>query len=208
MQESLNTNPQCVHMPPRVRGRERRVSLGNYHNFKNGQGLGATELASNWYRKESVNPDRIQREFQHAGGFSLYYETNNGFRYGATLRLKHRQRPDETVRNDTLVDLTLGVAWRENPASGTLAALDVQMLTDPRLRAARWRYFAGVERGWDDDVFARAGLMNGRVTYGAGVRFTHLRLDYAVVRDLLPSVAGKDPGRFRDGHFLSYTLTD
>jgi hypothetical protein len=50
--------------------------------------------------------------------------------------------------------------------------------------------------------------MNGRFTYGAGAALGDLRLDYAVVRDLLPDVAGQNPGRFTDGHFLSYTLTD
>lgn len=207
--EAMESGAPCPYaMPPRVRGRERRVSLGNYHNFKNSRGLGATELASNWYRKEHVNPDRIHREFQHAAGFSLYYEANNGFRYGATLRLTRRQRPDQPVNTDTLVDMTVGVAWRDDPASDTLAALDLQLLTDPRLSRGVWRYFAGVERGWDNDAFARLGLMNGLTTYGAGVRMSHLRLDYAVVRDLLPSVAGSNPGRFGDGHFLSYTLTD
>lgn len=200
--------PCPLEMPERVRGRERRLALGNYRNFNNGNGLAATEIASNWYRKEHLGKDRIQREFQPGAGFSVYYQGNNGFRYGATLRLKKRQRPDEPVKKQTLVDLTLGVAWRDTPQSDTLAALDLQLLTTTALERAQWRYFGGVERGWDDDVFARAGLMNGRFTYGAGAAFGDLRLDYAVVRDLLPDVAGQNPGRFSDGHFLSYTLTD
>ena len=96
----------------------------------------------------------------------------------------------------------------EDPQADTLAALDLQWIIQDNIERSKFYYYAGVERKYRDKAFARVGVMQNNRTWGVGARFSHLRLDFAEVEDLLPDVAGQDPGRFRAGRFLSYTLTD
>jgi hypothetical protein len=201
---------KCPHggpgpFPPRVRGRERRIALGNIHTANNNRGLSAAELQSDWYRTESAQP---YREFRGGVGFSFYYEADNGFKYGATVRVRERRRPDQAMKKSKIYDVTLGVAYREDPQADTLAALDLQWIIQDNIERSKFYYYAGVERKYRDKAFARVGVMQNNRTWGVGARFSHLRLDFAEVEDLLPDVAGQDPGRFRAGRFLSYTLTD
>ena len=193
--------------PPRCRGRERRVALGNIHTAHDRRGLSAVDLGANWYRTHGQG-DRIWREFQHGAGFSFFYETSNGVRMGATVRTKRRRMPEQDNQIKMFYDVTLGLAYKADPQADTLAAVDFEWLIDENLDSSQWRYYLGVERKYRDKAFARTGVMHNNFTYGLGARSAHLRLDYAVVRDILPDVAAEDPGRFRDGHFLSYTLTE
>lgn len=196
--------------PRRLRGRERRVELANIHPDAGKRGLGSSELSSNWYRAENNAGASVAPDFVRGGGFSFFYQDNNGFSYGVNIRLhkrKYRSGARTGVTPRLAGEVKLGAAYRKTPQSDTLAAVDIEARSAGNGRV-EWRYFTGLERKYRDKAFARVGLMDGEATYGAGARFSHLKLDYAVVRNLLPRVAGENPGRFLDGHFLSYTLTE
>ena len=190
----------------RYRGRERRVAFANLQpNFNHTQ---AGHLESDWYRNDlsmSVAPDK---NFQTGGGFSFYYETDNGMRYGVNVQgLVNVFKKDKSPTDrDAGLKVTLGAAYREDARADTIAAVDLELHWTDSSRV-QTRLFGGVERSFSKERgFLRLGSMNGMPTYGAGVRFGSARFDYAIVKNLLPKITGQDVPAFQDGHFLSYTV--
>jgi len=185
----------------RFRGRERRIAGSD---LRAGARSRAGELDSNWYRDDSGPGGRT---FQSGAGFSFFYETDNGMMYGFNVRglaslLKKQGAAGKTSPD---VKVTLGAAYREDPRADTLAAADLELHWKKTFRT---RFFAGAERGFDDKFFLRAGNMDGSPTYGAGVRFGSVRLDYAEVKNFLPKISGDNASTlFQDAHFFSYTVS-
>jgi len=192
----------------RFRGRERRIALADLR-----QGVRHTVSGyadSNWYRRDHPAPETGPvRRFQTGAGFSFYYETDNGMMYGFNVRGLVdliRKKPGAADREPN-VKVTLGAAYREDDLADTLAAVDVELHWKDDDFAARW--FGGAERSFDKErYFLRMGNMDGSPTYGAGARFGSLRLDYALIKNFLPKITGRDDVTlFQDAHTVSYTLT-
>ncbi len=198
----MDTN-NVIKKKERYRGRERRAALADLR-----QGIRHTSagyLDSNWYRHTGENI-AARQEFQTGGGFSFYYETGSGMSYGINVRgLSRLFKPGEGEKKRAAgLKLTVGAAYRADPKADTLAAADIEF---GFRSGVDLRWFAGVERAFDDRIYLRTGSMNGMATYGGGARFGSLRLDYAIIKNFLPSVSGdRDITLFQDAHFLSYTL--
>lgn len=189
----------------RVRGRERRIAFSDLLNGANETTAGYVD--SNWYRDDAA-PGGPARKFQSGGGFSFFYEDDNGMMYGINARgllnlIKGREK--EPSKKSASAKITLGVAYRPDRLADTLAAADLELAIGEKTEA---RWFAGVERSFDrEKYFLRAGSMNGMLSYGAGARAGSLRMDYAVVKNFLPKITGeKNVLDFQDAHFASYTL--
>ncbi|MFH1539078.1 MAG: hypothetical protein ABIH66_08965 [bacterium] len=186
----------------RLRGRERMLAFGDVGG---GRRAAAGTAHSDWLRYGGPGGDSV-RSFGRGAGFSFFYEGDDGFTYGVSLKgLASLIRGGGGDGKAGEATIGLGVAYRAHDVARTLAALDLEI----RFRAARRTrvlVFGGVERRFENRAFARLGCMHGLPTYGVGVKSGGLRLDYAVVKDLLPRVVDKDVAAFRDGHFLSYTL--
>ncbi|MEW6202512.1 MAG: hypothetical protein AB1546_11080 [bacterium] len=203
-------------------GRERLIA---FTEAKPGERTAAGTVYSDWYRYHAdVNiselrtpnyelrtPNTEYRQFNYGGGFSFFYRGAGGFTYGINLKgLKSLvKRGGGKGGNSALrtphsaLNIRIGVAYQGRGRSKTLVAADAEILFGARTRL---RGYAGVERRLEDRGFLRIGTMNGMPTYGIGAKSGGLRLDYAVVKNLLPNVTGKKIDRFKDGHFLSYTL--
>lgn len=186
----------------RLRGRERMLVFGD---VSDGERAAAGAAHSDWYRYSEPGGDSV-RSFRSGAGFSFFYEGDDGFTYGVNVRgLASLIRGGGGDGRKGEATIGLGVAYRAQGVAKTLAALDFEI----RFRAARRTrvlVFGGVERRFEDRAFARLGCMHGLPTYGFGVKSGGLRLDYAVVKNLLPRVIDKEVSVFGDGHFLSYTL--
>lgn len=189
----------------RLRGRDRMLTFADVGGDKR---TAAGAAHSNWRRYGDAGGESV-RSFERGASFSFFYEGAGGFNYGVNIKgltslIKGAAQPGADGK-EAGATIGLGVAYNARGRAKTLAALDLEI----RLRAERRPrvlVFGGVERRFDNRVFARLGAMNGLPTYGLGVKSGGLRLDYAVVKDLLPKVIDKDVATFGDGHFLSYTL--
>lgn len=185
----------------KLSGKERRIAYTDLHDPKQN---GALYADSDWYRYSDRKERTGYRSYPAGGGFSFYYESDDGMSYGVNIKglLNRIKGTGGGGRGKCVV--TLGAAYKPDVNASTLAAADFEMSWDKRFET---RWFAGTERAFDRRAFMRAGLMNGLPTYGLGGRFGSLRLDYAVVKKLMPEISGaKDVKKFGDGHFLSYTL--
>jgi len=187
----------------KLMGRERRFAYSNLHGPRQ---TGAGYFDSDWYRYDDYRQGiKSRKSFGTGGGFSFFYESAGGMMYGVNVRGLLARLRGENRYGDNACAVTLGAAYRHHRTSSTIAAADVEL---------NWKHgfdtrlFGGIEKSFDRRAFVRLGSMNGLATYGFGGRFGSLRLDYAVVRDLLPEVSGeKEVRSFGDGHFLSYTLS-
>ena len=187
----------------KLAGRERRFAFADLHGASQ---AGAGFADSDWYRYNDYQQGiSNKRSFGTGGGFSFFYESGGGMMYGVNARgLIARIRGKKKYGGNECV-VTLGAAYRPHRNAATLAAMDVE-LNWRRGFSARW--FGGLERSFDRKAFVRVGSMNGLPTYGLGGRFGSARLDYAVIKNILPKVSGRDDVKqFQDGHFLSYTLS-
>lgn len=187
----------------KLRGRERRIAFTGLHD--GAERTGAAYVESDWYRYTGPDADSSYRSFDTGGGFSFFYEDDNGMSYGVNFRGISRLFKGGDDRRKKAAKVTLGAAYRPDPNAATLVAADVELSWGHGFET---RWFGGVERAFDRRVYLRIGNMAGMPTYGAGGRFGSLRLDYAVVKNLLPRVSGcSEATEFQDGHFLSYTLS-
>jgi hypothetical protein len=185
----------------KLSGRERRAAYTSLHGQEqNGAAFGD----SGWYRYNGHSGGTGYNSYPAGGGMSFFYEADNGMMYGVNIRgLLNRIKGAGAKKGSCVV--TLGVAYRPDRSASTLAAADIELSWKKNFET---RWFAGAERAFDRRAFLRAGFMNGLPTYGYGAGFGSLRLDYAVVKKLLPEISGvKDVKKFGDGHFLSYTLS-
>ncbi|MEW5947117.1 MAG: hypothetical protein AB1742_13050 [bacterium] len=186
------------------RGRERVAAYGE---ASGGRRASAGTVHSNWFRysgDEGAEGGGASRRFDTGGGFSFFYSGAGGAAWGLSVKgISSLFKSGAAGERRGTAVVRVGVAYRAGNAADTVAAADVEFIVS---RGVSVRGFAGVERDFDDRVFVRAGTMNGAPTYGVGAESGSLRLDYAVVKDLLPRVTGKPVTRSRDGHFLSYTL--
>ncbi|HOO55366.1 MAG TPA: hypothetical protein PLN69_00980 [bacterium] len=186
----------------KLRGRERRFCYADLHGTEQ---AGAEFVDSNWYRYDNTDNGSHYRQFDTGGGFSFFYETQNGMMYGAQVRGLSSIVKGNINAVKKALSITFGAAYRADKNAATLAAADLELSWKHGFET---RWFGGIERSFDRKGFLRVGSMNGMPTYGAGSRFGSLRLDYAVVKNLMPQITGnEDVKTFQDGHFLSYTLS-
>lgn len=198
-----NDTNDIIKKKERYRGRERRLAMADLRPGIRHSSAGY--LDSSWYRHTGQSVETL-REFHTGGGFSFYYETENGMSYGINVRgISRLLKPASGGKSRSFgMKVTMGAAYRADPAADTLAAADLE-LTFRRDVRARW--YAGLERAFDDRIYLRTGSMNGMPAYGGGAAFGSLRLDYAIVKNFLPVISGDDSVTlFQDAHFLSYTL--
>jgi hypothetical protein len=185
----------------KLRGRERRFS---YTDLDGSEQNGAAYLESDWYRYNNMDTGVGYQSFKTGGGFSFFYEDDNGMAYGVNVHGLNEIFKGVSKTKKAGVTATLGAAYRPDSNASTLAVADVELKWKDGF-SARW--FGGAERSFDGKTFLRVGAMDGMPTYGGGARFGSLRLDYAVVKNLMPEVSeNKEVRKFGDGHFISYTL--
>lgn len=186
----------------KFKGRERMLVFGEADGGKRTSTGG---VVSNWseYRSEVGKP---VRRYENGVVFSFFYEGAGGATYGINVKgLSALITSGEWRGKSGAVSVGVGAAYRGRGRSKTTAAVDVEAILR-RGGKPKYRLFGGVERRFEDRAWLRVGSMDGLPTYGGGVKSGSLRLDYAVVKDLLPRVVDKDLKVFGDGHFLSYSL--
>jgi len=143
-----------------------------------------------------------------------FYSTNG---FGIDMGVHYAFLPERGILKDLFLGCTmtnvlsprlkLGVSSETVPYTIRAGAAKVFFF---RQNADRWllladlekgeykqfRYKVGTEYGWNGSVFLRAGLDNGEVSFGGGLRYKYFQIDYGTSRI-------GDPGFFPRSHRFS-----